>query len=85
MQGTYEISLDESSSKGYRAGTIVFDLKSKSPDVSGKDKKFKGAYFIESSMNSITLWPADGDNFYQERDEYKYLVICWQQIELWNR
>ncbi|HZJ76382.1 MAG TPA: hypothetical protein VFC70_01615, partial [Oscillospiraceae bacterium] len=84
-EGTYELYLDESSSKGYRAGMIGFDLKSRSPDFGEKNREFKGVYFIDSDFNSMTLWPADGDIFHQGIDEYKFFSkLDGEMIDIWG-
>lgn len=84
-EGTYEISLDESSSKGYRPGIILFDLKLKSSNIDVENKGFKGAYFIESYFTSMILWPADGDNFHQGIEEYEFFPkLDGEMIDIWG-
>ena len=72
--GTYEISLDDESSKGFRAGMIRVDL-DLDPSIrfEGSPEKINGSFFIQSTgSETLTLWAGDGDPLFPGMDMYEF-------------
>lgn len=72
--GSYDISLDEESSKGYRAGMMKLDLSLDYSDWEGnRPNKINGIFFtINVQDESITLMSGDGDTLVAGTDVYEF-------------
>lgn len=63
-EGTYELHLDDSSSKGIRAPAISLDLSLiENPKGYQAKAKFKGNHMISEDMGTITFYHMEGDYF----------------------
>ncbi len=76
-EGTYEIYLDDSSSKGYRAPSITLDVKlaEKMPEDYKTDVSFKGTFLmaIDEEAN-ISFYHIDGDTFKKGVDSFTFTM-----------
>lgn len=77
-EGNYDIHLDDSSSRGYRAPSISLDLKLDyiTNDAYTAEEKFKGTFMLDlDEANDIIFYPSDGDSFDDRGEFYKFMIV----------
>lgn len=76
-EGSYDIHLDDSSSKGYRAPSLTLDLKLDhiTNDAYTDKERFKGTFMLAlDEVRDIIFYPSDGDSFDNEGEFYKFII-----------